>query len=62
MQTGTNWEEIASFSRAVRRGTKIYVSGTTATHEGKVVGGKDAMAQAVFTLDKIEVQIDCPFF
>ena len=46
------------YSRAIRRGERIYVSGTTATDaQGLHVGGGDAFAQAVFILDKIEAAI-----
>jgi aryl-alcohol dehydrogenase-like predicted oxidoreductase/enamine deaminase RidA (YjgF/YER057c/UK114 family) len=52
--TGTPWESIGGFSRAVRRGRRVWVSGTTATHQDQVVGGSDAAAQAHFVIDKIE--------
>ncbi|HEY6548098.1 MAG TPA: aldo/keto reductase, partial [Vicinamibacteria bacterium] len=52
--TGTTWETLAGFSRAVRRGDHIFVSGTTATHRDRAVGGGDPAAQAHFVLDKIE--------
>ncbi|MGI9625883.1 MAG: aldo/keto reductase [Longimicrobiales bacterium] len=52
--TGTIWEELAGFSRAVRVGNRISVSGTTATHRDKVIGGRDPAAQTHFILDKIE--------
>ena len=52
--SGTPWESLAGFSRAVRRGRRILVSGTTATHGDRVVGGRDPGAQAHFVLDKIE--------
>jgi aryl-alcohol dehydrogenase-like predicted oxidoreductase/enamine deaminase RidA (YjgF/YER057c/UK114 family) len=52
--TGTTWETLAGFSRAVRRGDRVLVSGTTATHRDRVVGGNDPAAQAHFVLDKIE--------
>jgi aryl-alcohol dehydrogenase-like predicted oxidoreductase/enamine deaminase RidA (YjgF/YER057c/UK114 family) len=52
--SGTVWEEMAGFSRATRVGDRILVSGTTATHGTRVVGGRDAAAQTVFCLDKIE--------
>lgn len=52
--SGTHWERLGGFSRAVRIDDHVYVSGTTATHQGKVVGGSDAGAQAVFVFDKIE--------
>ncbi|MDE0528210.1 MAG: aldo/keto reductase [Truepera sp.] len=52
--TGTRWEELAGFCRAVRLGERILVSGTTATHADRVVGGTDAAAQLHFVVDKIE--------
>lgn len=54
MLTGTRWEELAGFCRAVRLGERILVSGTTATHADRVVGGTDAAAQLHFVVDKIE--------
>ena len=52
--SGTVWEEIAGFSRAVRKGDRILVSGTTATHRDRVIGGADAAAQTHFVIDKID--------
>lgn len=52
--SGTVWEDIAGFSRAVRKGNRILVSGTTATHGDKVIGGTDPAAQTHFVIDKIE--------
>jgi aryl-alcohol dehydrogenase-like predicted oxidoreductase/enamine deaminase RidA (YjgF/YER057c/UK114 family) len=52
--SGTRWEDLAGFSRAVRRGDRIWVSGTTATHGELAIGGDDAVAQAHFVIDKIE--------
>ncbi|MHA7131413.1 aldo/keto reductase [Algoriphagus namhaensis] len=51
--SGTVWEDLAGFSRAVRKGNRISVSGTTATHGQKAMGGNDAAAQTHFILDKI---------
>ncbi|GAB2488324.1 aldo/keto reductase [Algoriphagus taiwanensis] len=52
--SGTIWEDIAGFSRAVKKGNRILVSGTTATHGSRAIGGKDPAAQTNFILDKIE--------
>lgn len=56
--TGTIWEGLAGYSRAVRVGNQIHVSGTTATDaNGDVVGVDDPGAQTAFILDKIEAAI-----
>jgi aryl-alcohol dehydrogenase-like predicted oxidoreductase/enamine deaminase RidA (YjgF/YER057c/UK114 family) len=52
--SGTPWESIAGFSRATRRGTRVQVSGTTATHGDRAMGGTDPAAQTHFAIDKIE--------
>jgi aryl-alcohol dehydrogenase-like predicted oxidoreductase len=52
--SGTPWEGWAGYSRAVRRGSQVHVSGTTATHGDRVIGGKDPAAQTHFAIDKIE--------
>jgi len=54
VQSGTPWEDLAGYCRAVRAGDRISVSGTTATHENRTIGGTDAAAQAHFVIDKIE--------
>lgn len=52
--SGTYWEDMAGYARAVRVGNRIRVSGTTATHGDLMIGGSDAKAQAHFVIDKIE--------
>jgi enamine deaminase RidA (YjgF/YER057c/UK114 family) len=52
--SGTHWEAIGGYSRALRVGDRILVSGTTATGPDGLVGGDDPAAQAAFIIDKIE--------
>jgi aryl-alcohol dehydrogenase-like predicted oxidoreductase/enamine deaminase RidA (YjgF/YER057c/UK114 family) len=52
--SGTAWEPLAGFSRAHRLEDRIWVSGTTATHGERAIGGNDARAQFHFIVDKIE--------
>jgi aryl-alcohol dehydrogenase-like predicted oxidoreductase/enamine deaminase RidA (YjgF/YER057c/UK114 family) len=57
--SGTKWEPLAGYARAVRAGGRILVSGTTATHgAGTIVCPGDAEGQAVYALDKIGAAIE----
>lgn len=58
VDSGTVWEDLAGYSRAVRTGDRIAVSGTTATHGDRLVGGDDPASQTHFVIDKIEGAIE----
>ncbi|MDX7951885.1 aldo/keto reductase [Lichenihabitans sp. Uapishka_5] len=58
VDSGSVWEPIAGYSRAVRVGERVLVSGTTATHgAGTVVCADDPGGQATFILDKIAASL-----
>lgn len=59
VDSGSVWEKACGYSRAVRVGNRILVSGTTATHsDGSVVCPGDAGGQAVYILDKLAAAIE----
>ena len=59
IDSGTSWEGVAGYSRAVRVGDQVFVSGTTAHDaQGQLHGGDDAYAQAVYILTKIKAALE----
>lgn len=58
VDSGSIWESVCGFSRAVRDGNRILVSGTTATHtDGSSICPDDAAGQATYILDKISASV-----
>ena len=52
--SGSKWEDIVGYSRAVRVGNLVEVAGTTAVENGKVIGPNDAYLQTKIIIQKIE--------
>ncbi len=56
--TGTKWEPLVDYSRAVRVGANVHVSGTTATdEEGKIIGHSNPYLQTVKSIRSIEAAL-----
>lgn len=57
--TGTSWEARVGYSRAVRVGAFVFVTGTIAANErGELIGANDAHVQTVYILEKIRAALD----
>lgn len=54
VSSGSPWEEVVGYSRAVRIGNVIEVAGTTAMDGDVLIGKDDSYAQTVFVIQKIE--------
>ena len=58
ISTGSSWEPVVGYSRAIRVGNRVEVAGTTAVRDGKAVGIGDAYAQTVCALGIIEESLE----
>ncbi|MBA2248896.1 MAG: RidA family protein [Chitinophagaceae bacterium] len=58
VSSGTSWENIVGYSRAVRVNNIIEVAGTTAVDGDTIVGKNDVYAQTIFILKKIEASLE----
>ncbi len=58
ISSGAAWETIVGYSRAVRIGNHIEISGTLAVEDGKMVGLGDAYAQTICILSKIQQALE----
>lgn len=56
--SGSPWEDIVGYSRAVKIGNTIEVTGTVADHEGQLLGGNDPYLQTKYALDKIKATLE----
>ncbi|MFT6872790.1 MAG: enamine deaminase RidA (YjgF/YER057c/UK114 family) [Roseivirga sp.] len=56
--SGSPWEDIVGYSRAVKVGDTIEVTGTVADHEGQLLGGNDPYLQTKYALDKIKATLE----
>ena len=56
--TGSPWEDIVGYSRAVKVGNVIEVTGTVADDKGQVLGGNDPYLQTKFVLEKIKETLE----
>lgn len=54
MSSGTHWETVVGYSRALKIGDIIEVAGTTAVEDNEIIGINDAYAQTVFIIRKIQ--------
>ena len=58
ISTGSSWEPVVGYCRAIRIGNQVEVAGTTAIRDGKVVGIGDAYAQTVCALEIIKESLE----